>query len=59
MSRVGSVGAEPEAVAANGPRELYAAVHSGTVLVSTDGGAHGQTRSAPTRTGGTGVSTWA
>jgi photosystem II stability/assembly factor-like uncharacterized protein len=47
FTRVGSVGAEAEAVAANGPRELYAAVHGGTVLVSTDGGAHWQIRSTP------------
>ena len=47
FTRGGSVGAEAEAVAANGPRELYAAVHGGTVLVSTDGGAHWQIRSTP------------
>jgi hypothetical protein len=47
FDRVGFVGTEPEAFAANGQRELYAAVHGGTVLVSTDGGAHWQTRSTP------------
>lgn len=47
FARVGSVGAEPGAFAANGQRELYAAVHGGTVLVSADGGAHWQTRSTP------------
>ena len=44
---VGSVGSRPEAFAAHGARELYAAVDGGTVLVSTDGGADWRTRSTP------------
>jgi photosystem II stability/assembly factor-like uncharacterized protein len=36
FTQVGSVSAEPEAFAATGRRELYAAVHGGTVLVSTN-----------------------
>jgi hypothetical protein len=47
FSRVGSVGVQPEAFAANGERELYAAVHGGEVLVSSDGGANWRTRSTP------------
>jgi hypothetical protein len=47
FSRVGSVGAQPEAFAANGERELYAAVHGGEVLASSDGGANWRTRSTP------------
>lgn len=47
FERTGSVGAQPEAFAANGPRELYAAVHGGEVVMSTDGGAGWETRSTP------------
>jgi hypothetical protein len=47
FARLGSVGAQPEAFAANGARELYAAVHGGTVLASTDGGSDWRTRSTP------------
>ena len=43
----GSVGAQPEAFAAAGPRELYAAVHGGEVVMSDDGGATWRTRSKP------------
>ena len=44
---VGSVGSQPEAFSANGARELYAAVHGGTVVMSADGGEHWHTRSTP------------
>jgi len=47
FARVGSVGAQPESFGAHGSRELYAAVHGGTVLVSTDGGKSWRTRSTP------------
>jgi hypothetical protein len=43
----GSVGAPPEAFAADGPGELYAAVHGGEVRMSTDGGATWTVRAAP------------
>ncbi len=45
--RVGEVGAQPEAFAANGARELYAAVHGGEVVMSDDGGQSWRTRSTP------------
>jgi len=47
FERMGSVGAQPEAFAANGGRELYAAVHGGKVVMSTDGGQRWRTRSTP------------
>jgi hypothetical protein len=47
FKRVGTVGAQPEAFAANGARELYAAVHGGQVVMSGDGGANWRTRSTP------------
>ena len=47
FARVGTVDAEPDAFAANRARELYAAVHGGTVVVSTDGGATWRTRVTP------------
>lgn len=47
FEQVGSVGARPEAFAAGGARELYAAVHGGTVVGSTDGGVTWRTRSTP------------
>lgn len=43
----GSIGAPPEAIAAAGARDLYAAVEGGEVRVSTDGGARWATRAAP------------
>jgi len=45
--RAGSVGAQPEAFAAAGEQELYAAVHGGKVVTSADGGATWRTRSTP------------
>jgi DNA-binding beta-propeller fold protein YncE len=47
FERAGSVGAQPEAFAANGERELYAAVHGGEIVMSGDGGASWKTRSTP------------
>lgn len=47
FKRVGEVGAQPEAFAANGGRELYAAVQGGEVLMSNDGGQGWRTRSTP------------
>jgi hypothetical protein len=47
FKRVGTLGAQPEAFAANGARELYAAVHGGEVVMSSDGGANWRTRSTP------------
>ena len=45
FERVGEVGAQPEAFAANGAQELYAAVH-GEVVMSGDGGVTWRTRAA-------------
>jgi hypothetical protein len=47
FDRAGTVGAQPEAFAADGDRELYAAVHGGEVLASGDGGANWRTRAKP------------
>ena len=47
FERAGSLGAQPEAFAANGARELYAAVHGGEVRMSTDGGRTWSMRSTP------------
>ncbi len=47
FERTGRIGGQPEAFAANGERELYAAVHGGEVLMSADGGADWRTRSTP------------
>jgi hypothetical protein len=47
FERTGTIGARPEAFAANGPGELYAAVHGGEVRMSTDGGRTWTMRSTP------------
>ncbi|CAA9526233.1 MAG: GH74 [uncultured Thermoleophilia bacterium] len=47
FERTGRIGGLPEAFAANGERELYAALHGGEVLMSADGGANWRTRSTP------------
>jgi hypothetical protein len=47
FEQVGTVGAQPEAFAAAGEQELYAAVHGGKVVTSADGGATWRTRSTP------------
>jgi hypothetical protein len=44
---VGQIGGEPAAFEAEGPRELYAALHDGTVKRSTDGGRSWRVRSKP------------
>jgi photosystem II stability/assembly factor-like uncharacterized protein len=44
---VGAIGGQPAAFKAEGPRELYAALHDGTVKVSSDGGASWVVRSNP------------
>jgi photosystem II stability/assembly factor-like uncharacterized protein len=46
-SDVGSIGGQPAALAADGPRTLYAALADGTVLESADGGASWDVRSEP------------
>lgn len=46
-TRVGSVGGEPAAFVAVSGRELYAALHDGTILASRDGGVNWSIRSRP------------
>lgn len=43
----GEIGGQPAALVAEGPRELYAALHDGTIKRSTDGGATWTVRSTP------------
>jgi Sortilin, neurotensin receptor 3, len=43
----GEIGGQPAALVAEGPRELYVALHDGTVKRSTDGGATWVVRSTP------------
>jgi photosystem II stability/assembly factor-like uncharacterized protein len=47
LSNVGDIGGAPAALLAQGPDELYVALHDGTVKRSTDGGAHWAVRSTP------------
>jgi hypothetical protein len=47
LRRVGDIGGAPAALLAQGPRELYVALHDGTVKRSTDGGASWTVRSTP------------
>jgi photosystem II stability/assembly factor-like uncharacterized protein len=44
---VGEIGGRPAAFEAEGPRDLYAALHDGTVKRSTDGGQSWEVRSRP------------
>jgi hypothetical protein len=43
----GEIGGQPAALVAEGPRELYAALHDGTIKRSSDGGATWTVRSTP------------
>ena len=43
----GELGGQPAALVAEGPSELYAALHDGTIKHSTDGGATWEVRSMP------------
>lgn len=43
----GGIGGQPAALVAEGPRELYAALHDGTIKRSTDGGTTWTVRSTP------------
>jgi hypothetical protein len=43
----GDIGGQPAALVAEGPRELYAALHDGTIKRSTDGGVTWAVRSTP------------
>jgi photosystem II stability/assembly factor-like uncharacterized protein len=43
----GEIGGQPAALVAEGPREIYAALHDGTIKHSTDGGATWTVRSRP------------
>jgi hypothetical protein len=43
----GEVGGQPAALVAEGPNELYVALHDGTIKRSTDGGARWTVRSTP------------
>lgn len=43
----GEIGGQPAALVAEGPRELYAALHDGTIKRSTDGGVTWTVRSTP------------
>ena len=45
--RIGAIGGPPAALLARSSRELYAALHDGTIKRSTDGGATWSVRSAP------------
>jgi hypothetical protein len=44
---VGEIGGQPAALLATGPRELYVALHDGTIRRSTNGGASWSLRSSP------------
>ncbi len=44
---VGEIGGEPAAFAADGPENLYVALHNGTIKRSRDGGASWAVRSRP------------
>ena len=47
FTRRGEIGGEPAAVTAAGERELYVALHDGTIKVSIDGGRNWAVRSTP------------
>jgi hypothetical protein len=47
LEHQGEIGGQPAAVVAEGPSELYVALHDGTVKRSTDGGATWAVRSTP------------
>jgi hypothetical protein len=47
LQRRGEIGGQPAALLAQGPRELYVALHDGTIKRSTDGGATWTVRSTP------------
>jgi hypothetical protein len=47
LHRVGAIGGEPAAFLAHTSRELYAALHDGTIKRSTDGGKTWEVRSTP------------
>jgi hypothetical protein len=46
LEELGSVGGEPAALASAGAGELFAALHDGTIVHSTDGGATWAVRSS-------------
>jgi hypothetical protein len=43
----GEIGGQPAALVAEGPNDLYVALHDGTIKRSTDGGATWKLRSTP------------
>ena len=47
LERRGEIGGAPAAFVAEGPDELYVALHDGTIKYSTDGGATWTIRSSP------------
>lgn len=47
LAAQGELGGQPAALVAEGPRDLYAALHDGTIKRSTDGGATWTVRSTP------------
>ena len=47
LEQQGEIGGQPAALVAEGPSELYVALHDGTIKRSTDGGATWTVRSAP------------
>jgi hypothetical protein len=47
LRRLGEIGGQPAAFLAQGVRELYVALHDGTIKRSTDGGATWVVRSTP------------
>ena len=47
LERQGEIGGQPAALVAEGPRELYVALHDGTIKHSTDGGTTWTVRSTP------------
>jgi hypothetical protein len=47
LEHQGEIGGQPAALVAEGPRELYVALHDGTITRSTDGGATWTVRSTP------------
>jgi hypothetical protein len=47
LEQQGEIGGQPAALVAEGPTELYAALHDGTIKRSTDGGASWVVRSTP------------
>jgi hypothetical protein len=47
LEHEGEIGGQPAALVAEGPRELYVALHDGTIKRSVDGGANWLVRSTP------------